>query len=209
VPLQRLFFMNSDFMQQQGERLARRVAPEPDNTARIQKAYRLIFGRAAPTRSEAGLAFLDRAAEDSTRSARRRTEGRRTTKDARTTKARADASEDGEGRQRRRDGMMAGVIPGAAKKDDEKKLLPATRGPLHENPAQLERIPLRGLTMSRHKSRQPITRRDALCRIGNGFGMLAFAGPRRRIDRPGGRPAGAGRRARPAQARSPGARQGA
>ena len=26
-----------------------------------------------------------------------------------------------------------------------------------------------------HKSRQPITRRDALCRMGNGFGMLAFA----------------------------------
>src|SRR5688500_18866281 len=27
-----------------------------------------------------------------------------------------------------------------------------------------------------HKSAQPVTRRDALCRIGNGFGMLAFAG---------------------------------
>jgi hypothetical protein len=27
-----------------------------------------------------------------------------------------------------------------------------------------------------HKSRNPLTRRDALCRIGNGFGMLAFAG---------------------------------
>ena len=27
-----------------------------------------------------------------------------------------------------------------------------------------------------HKSAQPLTRRDALCRIGNGFGMLAFAG---------------------------------
>ena len=27
-----------------------------------------------------------------------------------------------------------------------------------------------------HKSPQPVTRRDALCRIGNGFGMLAFAG---------------------------------
>src|SRR5437870_5447537 len=26
-----------------------------------------------------------------------------------------------------------------------------------------------------HKSRHPVTRRDALCRIGNGFGMLAFA----------------------------------
>ena len=28
--------------------------------------------------------------------------------------------------------------------------------------------------MSHHQSR-PVTRRDALCRIGNGFGMLAFA----------------------------------
>ena len=46
VPLQRLFFMNSDFMQQQGERLARLVEGEPDNTARIRKAYRLISGRA-------------------------------------------------------------------------------------------------------------------------------------------------------------------
>jgi hypothetical protein len=27
----------------------------------------------------------------------------------------------------------------------------------------------------RHKSRNPITRRDALCKMGNGFGMLAFA----------------------------------
>src|SRR5258708_37591840 len=29
--------------------------------------------------------------------------------------------------------------------------------------------------MTVHKARPPITRRDALCRIGNGFGMLAFA----------------------------------
>src|SRR5687767_11353612 len=28
----------------------------------------------------------------------------------------------------------------------------------------------------KHKAPPPITRRDALCRIGNGFGMLAFAG---------------------------------
>src|SRR5207244_13120978 len=27
----------------------------------------------------------------------------------------------------------------------------------------------------KHKSPQPLTRRDALCRMGNGFGMLAFA----------------------------------
>ena len=29
--------------------------------------------------------------------------------------------------------------------------------------------------MALHKARQPLTRRDALCRMGNGFGMLAFA----------------------------------
>ena len=73
---------------------------------------------------------------------------------------------------------MAGVIPGAAKKDDEKKLLPATPlGPLHEDSAQLERVPVRGLTrMARHKSRQPDHSPRRACRIGNGFGMLAFAG---------------------------------
>ena len=48
VPLQRLFFMNSDFMQQHAERLAERVADEPDDAARIEKVYRLVFGR-APT----------------------------------------------------------------------------------------------------------------------------------------------------------------
>src|SRR5207247_5986730 len=59
VPLQRLFLMNSDFMQQQGELVARRVAAEPDNTARIRKAYRLIFGRPATAAEvKAGLSFL-------------------------------------------------------------------------------------------------------------------------------------------------------
>src|SRR2546428_10481669 len=47
VPLQRLFLVNSDFMQQQGELPAGRGAGEPDNTARIQKADRLKFGRGA------------------------------------------------------------------------------------------------------------------------------------------------------------------
>ena len=39
VPLQRLFLMNSDFMQAEAEALAKRVAAEPDNRARIRKAY--------------------------------------------------------------------------------------------------------------------------------------------------------------------------
>jgi hypothetical protein len=45
VPLQRLFLMNSDFMEQQAESLARRIGDKPDNTARITAAYRLLFGR--------------------------------------------------------------------------------------------------------------------------------------------------------------------
>jgi Protein of unknown function (DUF1553)/Protein of unknown function (DUF1549)/Planctomycete cytochrome C len=59
VPLQRLFFMNSDFMQQHAERLAESVADEPDDAARIGKVYRKLFGR-APTAEElqAGRDFL-------------------------------------------------------------------------------------------------------------------------------------------------------
>jgi mono/diheme cytochrome c family protein len=45
VPLQRLFLMNSDFMQVESEELAKRVASEPDNRARIRKAYQLVYGR--------------------------------------------------------------------------------------------------------------------------------------------------------------------
>src|SRR5260370_38005215 len=45
VPLQRLFLMNSDFMQAEAEQLAKRVATEPDNRSRIKKAYLLVYGR--------------------------------------------------------------------------------------------------------------------------------------------------------------------
>jgi len=59
VPLQRLFFMNSDFVQQQGELIAKRVAEEPDTTAKIQKMYALLFGRAATSEEvKAGIEYL-------------------------------------------------------------------------------------------------------------------------------------------------------
>ena len=59
VPLQRLFLMNSDFMQQHAEKLAERVGGEATEAARIQKAYRLIFGRTAtPAEVQAGREFL-------------------------------------------------------------------------------------------------------------------------------------------------------
>ncbi len=130
VPLQRLFFMNSDFMQQQGELIARQVAGEPDNTARIQKAYRLIFGRSASgAEVTAGLAFLTteplKQYEElkSTKDAK----GTKDTKDTKDTKEpKGKAGDEGEGDEKVGEGMMAGVIPGAAKKDEGKKLLPAT-----------------------------------------------------------------------------------
>ena len=79
VPLQRLFFMNSDFVQQHAERLAERVADEPDDRARIEKVYRIVFGR-APTADElkAGLRLPSgRGVQAARRSARRNKEEQR------------------------------------------------------------------------------------------------------------------------------------
>jgi hypothetical protein len=59
VPQQRLFLMNSDFMQVESEELVKRIAAEPDNRARIKKAYQLIYGR-DPKEDEIklGIAYL-------------------------------------------------------------------------------------------------------------------------------------------------------
>ncbi len=59
VPLQRLFLMNSDFMQLESEELAKRVAAEPDNRSRIRKIYQLAYGR-LPNEAEMkiGLEYL-------------------------------------------------------------------------------------------------------------------------------------------------------
>jgi mono/diheme cytochrome c family protein len=45
VPQQRLFLLNSDFMQMQAEELAKRVSTEADNRARIKKLYQLAYAR--------------------------------------------------------------------------------------------------------------------------------------------------------------------
>jgi len=128
VPLQRLFFMNSDFIQQHAERLAERVAGEADDAARIGKVYRLMFGRAAtPEETKAGLAFLqaealrqyeDRKAEAKTMAAK--------PKETAEIEKPADVDAD-EKPAPAADGMMAGVSPGAKTSDDEKKkMLPVT-----------------------------------------------------------------------------------
>ncbi len=45
VPLQRLFLMNSDFIQAQSELLVKRVEDAGDTSAKIRKLYQLVYGR--------------------------------------------------------------------------------------------------------------------------------------------------------------------
>ena len=66
VPLQQLFVLNSPFLERQAEALAARLtadSAEPD-ASRIQRAYKLLFGR-APSEAEValGTAFLGRLGE--------------------------------------------------------------------------------------------------------------------------------------------------
>jgi mono/diheme cytochrome c family protein len=148
VPLQRLFFMNSDFMQQHAEKVAARVASEPDDTARIQKTYKLLFGREA-TKAEvdAGLEFLklepmrqyeDRRAEEAKakeKAAMEAKAGEKTTPGAKpvagapapATPAAAVAAPDAPAPAApAADGMMAGVSPGAKPGPDADKFVPVT-----------------------------------------------------------------------------------
>jgi hypothetical protein len=123
VPLQRLFFMNSDFMQQQGEALAKRIAAEPTTADRVQKAYRLVFGRAA-TDAEVAAAVQYLSTEPMKEYEERKKAGPgESSKSAARGGEDKDKSDDAE---KNDDSMMAGVIPGAAKKDDGKKMLPVT-----------------------------------------------------------------------------------
>jgi len=59
VPVQRLYFMNNDFVYDQAGKLAERVFSKGSDEARIAEAYRLLYGR-APSKQEMeiGLQFL-------------------------------------------------------------------------------------------------------------------------------------------------------
>jgi hypothetical protein len=132
VPLQRLFFMNSDFAGQQAELLARRVAAEPDNAVRIRKAYGIVLGR-APTDEELkdGLEYLKREPmqeyEERKAAQAKKEADPKTAKDA---KPGATAMQPGGGQTPKSDvytpdGMMGGVT-GPSKPAEEVKLLPPT-----------------------------------------------------------------------------------
>lgn len=59
VPLQRLYFMNDDFVYTQAGKLAERVHSQATETARIAEAYRLLYGRAPNAKEiDMGLQFL-------------------------------------------------------------------------------------------------------------------------------------------------------
>jgi len=124
VPLQRLFFMNSDFMQQHAERLAQRVIELPTDEARIQKTYRYIFGRAAtPAEVAAGLAFL--AAEPMKQYEDQKAAKAKAEADAAAGK-KPDTPPSPGGPPMPPAGMMAGVVPGPGGDSPDKEPLPVT-----------------------------------------------------------------------------------
>ena len=116
VPLQRLFLMNSDFMQQQAEKLARVLEPEADNAARIKKAYRTLFGREPkPEELTAGLEYLS-AEPLRTYEERKAADEKKKAEDAKKPEGtKKDEAPKKEEPVKMGDGMMAGVMkPGAA-----------------------------------------------------------------------------------------------
>jgi hypothetical protein len=126
VPLQRLFFMNSDFMQQQGELLAQRVAGEPDVRSRIRKAYRFVFGR-DPQEAElaAGAAYVTQEPMR-TYEERRAERLKKPAEDSKGKAAEMPSSGETGKEAMTGDKMMAGVVADPSKPSAEKKLLPVT-----------------------------------------------------------------------------------
>ena len=149
VPLQRLFFMNSDFVQQQAELVAKKIETEPTMESRIQKAYRLVFGRAATAeevrlgveylRNEPLKQYEERKKADEEKEKKKAEEEKKKTEttdkkdmtakpaekpaDAAAPKVIADMPE---AAMMDPGGMMSGVIPGVTKPVEKKPLLLVT-----------------------------------------------------------------------------------
>ena len=126
VPLQRLFLMNSDFMQQQAEKLARKLETEPDNASRVKQAYRTLFAREPkPEELTAGLDYL--AAEPlRTYEERKAADEKKQKEKAKDATDPAKASKKDE-KPAMGEGMMAGVTkPGGGPEDEKTKMLAVT-----------------------------------------------------------------------------------
>ena len=125
VPLQRLFFMNSDFMQQQAERVAERVRDEPDNKSRVTKAYKMIFGR-PPSDAEMTTALEYLAAEPLRAYEERKLAAEKEKLEAEKDPKKAAAKPSSGEKPMMMEGMMAGVMPPPAGAEPPKKPLPVT-----------------------------------------------------------------------------------
>lgn len=133
VPLQQLFFMNGEFIQQQAETLAQRVAGETNFNARIQKLYSLLFNRPA---SEAELGIARRFFETEPLRAyeeRKAAADKDPDKDKPKTAASASSTDDKPDSDKpdgaspgSAPGMMAGVGDAANEDKKPKQLLPIT-----------------------------------------------------------------------------------
>jgi hypothetical protein len=153
VPLQRLFFMNSDFVQQQAELLAQKLEGEPTREARIQKAYRLIFGRAAtPEEIKLGLEYVRSEPMKEYEDRKKADEEKKKEKEKADEEKKKEAEKDAGKKDDKKEmadkpkeasviaplmpemmamnpeGMMAGVVPAppGAKPEDKKPILPVT-----------------------------------------------------------------------------------
>jgi len=142
VPLQRLFFMNSDFVQQQAELVAQKTEAEPTVEARIQKAYRVVFGRAAsPEEIRLGLEYLRNEPLKEYEERKKADEEKQKKKAEKKDEKNEMTAKPGEpmpavtpgampdmpdATKMDANGMMSGVVPGAAKPDAKKPLLPVT-----------------------------------------------------------------------------------
>jgi len=138
VPLQRLFFMNGDFVQQQAELLVRQLESEPTMEARLQKAYRLVFGRRATAEEvRLGLEYLRNEPlkeYEERKKAEEEKEKKKAEKKEMADKpggASAGApsviADQANVPPMDPNGMMAGVVPLASKADEKKPLLPVTQ----------------------------------------------------------------------------------
>jgi mono/diheme cytochrome c family protein len=121
VPLQRLFFLNSDFVEQQAELVARRTEGEPDQPARIRKLYSILYGR-TPTAQEldAGVEFLNSEPMKSYE------ERKAAQKDKPKKETPPDDAEGDEDKAPKPESMMAGVTAPSGPRKPEDKLLPVT-----------------------------------------------------------------------------------
>jgi len=140
VPLQRLFFMNSDFVQQQAELLFRKIESEPTSEARIQKAYRLVFARSAtPEELRLGLEYLRNEPLKEYEEHKKAEEEKEKEKEKKKAEKKEMSDKPSEASPEHPksevpppapgmdpNGMMSGVVAGGKPADEKKPLLPVT-----------------------------------------------------------------------------------